>query len=122
MNIQIKGIDIEITEAIHDYADKKITEALEKFLNDKNQNNVLVEVELSKTNKRSANGDMYIASAKINGLDNKNFFEVIKDDLYASIDGLKDKINENLAQRKDKKKTLSHKVAYKFKNIFKRGE
>lgn len=122
MNIQIKGIDIEITEAIHDYADKKITEALEKFLNDKNQNNVLVEVELSKTNKRSTNGDMYIASAKINGLDNKNFFEVVKDDLYASIDDLKDKINENLAQRKDKKKTLSHKVAYKFKNIFKRGE
>lgn len=119
MNIKIKGVDIEVTEAIKVYATKKIYEALEKFVEEGKEKNILVEVELSKTSNHRSNGDIYKASAKVSGIHKNIFMETVKDDLYTAIDSLKDKLNENVSQMKDKKKTLSHRIALRFKKIFK---
>lgn len=120
MNIKIKGTDIELTEAIKNYTNKKTLEALEKFKKD--SKNIFAEIELSKTNNHHTNGEMYKASAKIKGFSKGIFIEVVKDDLYASIDTLKYKLVETIAQYKYKKESVSYKIARKFKNIFKRGE
>ena len=122
MNIKIKGVEIEVTQAIHDYAVKKIYEALDKFITEENEKRIFVEVELSKTTKHHANGDMYSAAAKVKGLHRNIFIESIKNDLYASIDGLKDRLSETASQMKDKKKTLTHRVALRFKKLFKNQE
>lgn len=122
MNIKIKGVDIEVTEALQSYASKKIGEVLEKFTNSINQKNVLVDVELSKTTNHHNSGEMYKASTSITGLHKNLFVEAVRDDLYAAIDELKDKIAENLAEQKDKKHTMSYKFAKKFKDLFKKGE
>ncbi len=119
MNIKIKGVDIEITNAIRDYAEKKVYEALQKFsytLGEK----IFVEIELSKISKHHIHGNVYKASARIKGLEKNIFVLEIKDDLYSSIDGLKDKIEKSASDIKEKKKTLSRKLAFKFKNLFKR--
>ena len=121
MNIKIKAVDIEMTDAIHEYANKKVSEALAKFGIDSNEN-VLVEVELSKTNKHHSNGDVYKASARVDGYQKNIFVEAVKDDLYASIDLLKDKLEEVISGVKSKKKSVSNRLAAKFKSIFKRGE
>ncbi|MDD3940004.1 MAG: ribosome-associated translation inhibitor RaiA [Candidatus Pacebacteria bacterium] len=122
MNIKIKGVEIEITEALQNYAEKRISEALEKFINSFNEKNIFVEVELSKTNNRQLSGEIYKSSVRVIGFKKKIFAESVKDDLYASIDGLKDKLEENISEMKDKKRTLSHKMALNFKRLFKREE
>ncbi len=122
MNIKIKGVEIEITEALHNYAEKRMSEALEKFINSFNEKNIFVEVELSKTNNRQSNGEIYKSSVRITGFKKKIFAESVKDDLYASIDELKDKLEENISEMKDKKRTLSHKMALNFKKLFKKEE
>lgn len=116
MNIKVKSGEIEITEAIRDYAEKKIGEALEKF----NKRNLSAEVELGKTTNHHQHGDIYKTSVIVNGSDKNIFVDAIKDDLYASIDGAKERLENRLAGEKDKKKTVSHKLALKFKNLFKR--
>lgn len=122
MNIKIKAVDIELTEAIKNYADKKVNEALEKFISIDKKDSILVEVELSKTNNHHSNGDMYKAAARVSGPHKNIFAEEIKDDLYASIDGLKDKLSENISNTRAKRRSISHKLAIKFKNLFKKGQ
>ena len=122
MNIKIKAVDIELTEAIENYADKKIKEALEKFIKENQKNSILVELEVSKTNNHHSNGDMYKASAKAHGFQKNIFAEEIKDDLYAAIDGLKDKLSELVLNTKTKRRSISHKLAIKFKNLLKKGK
>lgn len=122
MNIKIKGVDVETTDALQEYANKKVAEALEKFTSVVDSQNIFVEVELTKTNKHHNNGDMYEVTAKVNGLHRDIFARAVKDDLYAAIDELKDKLADRVSEIKDKKKTLRHKVALKFKNLFKMGE
>ena len=122
MNIKIKAVDIELTEAIENYADKKVKEVLEKFIKEKQDTSILIEVELSKTNNHHSSGDMYKASARAQGFQKNIFAEEIKDNLYAAIDGLKDKLSELVLNTKTKKRSISHKLAVKFKNLLKRGK
>lgn len=122
MNIKVKGVEIEITEAIRDYAEKRVSEALEKFTNDFSEKNIFAEVVLSKTNNKQTRGDIYKTSVRVSGLRKNIFAEAIKDDLYASIDEIKDKLEQNISDMRDKKRTISHKVALKFKKLFKKEE
>lgn len=119
MNIKIKGVDLEITEAIRDYAEKKIKESLEKF-NTKEE--LLAEIEIGKTNKHHNSGEIYEVKIKLSGMKKEIFVEEKKDDLYAAIDGVKDKLEYKFYSVRGKNKTLTHKIALKFKNIFKKGE
>lgn len=119
MNIKIKGIDIEVTEAIKDYVTKKVGEALEKFNHFSESQNILAEVELSKTNSHHNHGELYKVSVKVSGPHINIFLDTKKDDLYAAIDEMKDKLEYRISTTKDKKLSVSHKLAVKFKNLFK---
>lgn len=120
MNIKVKGVEIEITEAIKNYSEKRVLEALEKFTNSFSEKNIFAEVVLSKTNNRQTNGEIYKSSVRVSGLRKNIFAEAVKDDLYASIDELKDKLEQNISEMRDKKRTISHKIALNFKKLFKR--
>ena len=119
MNIKIKGIDIEVTEAIKDYVTKKVGEALEKFNHLSESQNILAEVELSKTNNHHSHGELYKVSVKVSGSHTNIFLDTKKNDLYAAIDEIKDKLEYRISTTKDKKLSVSHKLAVKFKNLFK---
>lgn len=121
MNIKLKGIDIELTEAIDGYVVKKMREALEKFNHIPNKD-IFSEVELSKTSSHHSHGELYKISIKISGAGTNIFLETKKEDLYAAIDDLKDKLEYKISSDKDKKLSVSHKLAVKFKNLFKKGE
>ena len=122
MNIKIKGIDIEVTEAIKDYVSKKVEEALEKFNHLSKNGNIFSEVELSRTNNHHNHGEVYKVSIKVSGLHTNIFIDATKDDLYAAIDEAKDKLEYKISQSKDKKLSVSRKLAVKFKNLFRKGE
>lgn len=119
MNIKIKGIDIEVTEAIKDYVTKKVGEALEKFGSSGESGSILSEVELSKTNNHHSHGELYRVSVKVSGSRTNIFLDTKKNDLYAAIDDMKDKLEYRISTTKDKKLSVSHKLAVKFKNLFK---
>lgn len=119
MNIKIKGIDIEVTEAIKEYVTKKVGEALEKFGTSSKEGDILSEVELSKTNNHHNHGELYKVSVKVSGSHKNIFLDTKKDDLYAAIDDMKDKLEYRISTTKDKKLSVSHKLAIKFKNLFK---
>ncbi|MBP9765724.1 MAG: ribosome-associated translation inhibitor RaiA [Candidatus Pacebacteria bacterium] len=122
MNIKIKGVDIEVTESIRDYSDKKVYEALKKFKYMGESSDIFVEIELSKTNNHHNNGELYNVSIKVSGTKKNIFVEESKDDLYAAIDAVKDKLEYRLSEDKDKKLSVHHKLAVKFKKMFRKGE
>ena len=121
MNIKVKCIDIEVSEAINNYAEKKINEALEKFSNP-SEKHISADIELRKTTNHHLHGEIYKTSIIVKGLANSIFVDTTKDDLYASIDEAKEKLENKLAGIKDKKKTIANKLALKFKNLFKSGK
>lgn len=122
MNIKIKGVGIEMTEAIDSYAVKKIKEALQKFNNESERKDILSEVELSKTSNHHSHGEIYKVSVKIVGPNMNIFLDTKKDDLYAAIDDIKDKLEYKISSIKNKKSSISRKLAVKFKRLFKKGE
>lgn len=117
MNIKITGVHIEITQAINDYVEEKIG-SLAKFIGN---SNAKIDVHLSKTTEHHNHGDIFKAEAGIH-IDGKNLTgKATSDDLYKSIDELKDILSREVTHHKDKKISVFRKSAHRIKNLLKRG-
>lgn len=114
MKINTKATNITITPAIADYIEKKVA-MLEKFL--KNVDEVLVNVEVGKTTKHHKSGDVF--RAEIHLLSNgEDFYAVAEtDDLYASIDEVKDEIVRELTSQKKRALRIWRKSGAAVKDI-----
>lgn len=118
MNIKIRSKNFEVTPAIDDYINRKIS-TLEKFFGD--GNNLLCEVEIGKTTEHHKSGDIFRAEINIVKPGNKQVFAVAEEsDLYAAIDIVRDEAEREIVSQKNKKDTLLRRGASKFKNLFKR--
>jgi putative sigma-54 modulation protein len=118
MHIKITGVHIEITNAIHDYAIEKFSN-LDRFSN--NDTSAKLEVILTKTTGHHSHGEFYQAEGIVH-MSKKTFaMKTQEDDLYKSIDVLKDMLHMELASHKDKKQSLFKRSAHKIKNLLKRG-
>lgn len=115
MKINIKATNIELTEAINDYINKKI-ESLNKFLN---QDNCNIYVEVGKTTKHHNKGEYFRAEFNIDKEGTNFYSSSEKEDLYASIDEARDKIFRDLTKRKDRRMTLYKRGATSVKKMFK---
>lgn len=117
MNIKITSTNFELTPAIEEYVTKKML-MLDKFF--KEGEEVLCEVEIGKTTNRHKSGDIF--KAEVNVLyQGKQFYCVVeKDDLYASIDEVKDEVERSVVSNKTKKMTLLRKGSSKIKALLKR--
>ncbi len=117
MNKNIKATNIELTPAISDYIEKKFS-AFDRFV-DNTHGGAHCDVEVGKTTKHHRQGDVFKAEVnmKVSG---QNFYAVSeKDDLYASIDEVKDEIIRQITAHKDKSTTLMRKGALRVKNMLK---
>ncbi len=98
MKLVIQGKNIEITEAIHDYVQQKISKAVSHFKHLTNE----VDVNLSVARnhriipKQSAEVTLYIDGAVVRA-------EESSENLYASIDLVADKITRQLRRYKEKR-------------------
>lgn len=117
MKIIVKGSHIEITEAIHEYLEKRV-QGIEKFLGEES----IVEADLGKTTNHHKHGDIF--RAELNISNNGDYTRVVaeSEDLYSAIDMVKDEAHNALSSKKDKKRSLFKKGAAKIKNLFRRGE
>jgi putative sigma-54 modulation protein len=116
MNINIKGTHIELTEAITNYVHTKF-DGLNKLFS--NPSEVFVQVEVGKDSNHHAKGDVFKAEANVEADGHQHYVVVIKDDLYAAIDELKDELMEKVKSTKDKSRSRFRRGAGKVKNFIK---
>ena len=116
MNINIKATNMELTGAINDYVNKRLS-SIEKF--SKGGSEISGYVEVGKTTNHHKQGDVFKAEFDIN-INGEHFFATSeKNDLYAAIDDVKEELVSNITHNKDRKQTLFKRGAKSVKKMIK---
>ena len=120
MKINFQAKNIEITEAIHDYVEKRVTN-LGKLLSEieAHDGEVIVLFSVSKTTHHHKGGEVFHADCSINIKGKKFYSSVNKQDMYEAIDEVKENLFREISKNKDKKISLLHRGARKIKNAIK---
>jgi ribosomal subunit interface protein len=113
--INIKATNMELTEAINDYVEKRL-DSIKKFTKD---GDISGYVEVGKTTNHHKQGDVYKAEFDITANGEHLFAVSEKDDLYAAIDDAKEEIVRRITTKKDKKQTLYKRGATSVKKMLK---
>lgn len=116
MNINIKATGIELTPAISEYADKKVS-SLDKYFNEKEE--VVAQVEIGKITQHHRSGEVFRAEVHVTGAGYDLYAASEKEDLYAAIDKVKDEITRELVSKKDRDLTRTKKGGQIIKNMMK---
>lgn len=120
MQINLKSKNMNLTEAIYSYVQKRVTN-LEKLLSviEKDGGEVMVNFEVGKSTKHHKTGDVFHSDCLIN-IDGKKFYSSSdKEDIYQSIDEIKESLYEEIRRFKDRKQTLFRRGASSIKKMFK---
>ncbi len=120
MKINFQAKNIEITEAIHDYVEKRVTNLgrlLAEMEEKGEEANVLFSV--SKTTHHHKGGEVFHADCSININGKKFYASVNKQDLYEAIDAVKEDLFMEITKNKDKKHTLFKRGATSIKKMMK---
>ncbi len=118
MHITLTSVHMEITEAIREYTFEKM-ESLKK-LTAKDDTSATLSVELSKVSNHHVHGQVYRAEAVLHIRGKDTALHTTQEDLYKAVDVLKDMLTRELAQYKDKERSLVRKGAQQMKALFKR--
>lgn len=114
-NIIIKATNIELTLAIREYVEKRIS-TISKFLKD---DNVTIHVEVGKTTNHHKSGDIFRAEGECTVLGHKYYARVETDNLYSAVDELEQELSRELTSNFGKKQALFKRGAQKIKAIVK---
>ncbi len=117
MKINEKGTNMEITDEIKDYLYKKL-EHLEKFI-DPADESVMCNVELGKTTMHHKTGDVFRTEINLHIAGRELRAVSEKDELFASIDIVKDEMVNELKNNKDKRISLLRRGGARIKNLVK---
>ena len=109
---------MEITDAIRNYAQEKM-QPLERLVAH-NDTSAKLSIELSKTSNHHVNGQVFQAEALLHIRGKEVALRTTQDDLYKAIDVLKDMLTRELAQHKDKERSLVRRGAHRVKSLFKK--
>lgn len=112
-NINIVCKDFDLSDAIKDYMEEKIS-SLYKFLSS-SEDTISVHCRLGKASNRKHNGDLYVAEATITTPGKQYVAKSEDEDVYAAIDFLKDELFHTISHHKEKARTLDMKEAQNFK-------
>ncbi|MDQ5950413.1 MAG: putative sigma-54 modulation protein [Patescibacteria group bacterium] len=116
LNKHIKATNIELTEAIRDYAEKKV-DTLNKFIEKEKES--LAEIEVGKTTNHHNKGEIFRAEINLT-MGDKQFRAVSETtDLYSAIDEMRDQIVREVKNHKSKSRALFRKGHQKVKDIMK---
>jgi putative sigma-54 modulation protein len=120
MKITIKVTGLELTPSIQEYAEKRV-ESLEKFIHT-NSESALAQIEVGMVSRHHKSGDIFRAEVKLSVDGQVLYAEAEKDDLYASIDEMHDKMERELVSLKNKKKSLTKRGEAVVKKILRRSK
>ncbi|MFA6338942.1 MAG: ribosome-associated translation inhibitor RaiA [Candidatus Paceibacterota bacterium] len=115
MRSNLKLTNLESTPSISDYLEKKLS-ALDKLIDLENEN-VYADVEIGKTSNHHFKGDIFRAEINLH-LEDETLRAVAEtDNLYASIDDMKDEILKEVRNKKKYRKQILKKGHQKIKKI-----
>ena len=114
IKINIKATNISLTPAISEYVEKRIS-TLEKFY--KEDEEIVINVEVGKTTEHHKSGDIFRAEIHIRSRGNEYYASAETEDLYASIDQVKDNIVRELTSTRKRAMRLIRKSGAKIKNL-----
>ncbi|HEY5588218.1 MAG TPA: ribosome-associated translation inhibitor RaiA [Candidatus Paceibacterota bacterium] len=115
MNINIKATNMELTDAISDYINKRLS-GISKFLKN---GEMLARVEVSKTTSHHKHGDIFRAELFIEISGNEFYTFSEKDDLYVAIDDAKEELFRQVSSDKKRKQTLFKRGSISVKKMLK---
>ncbi len=115
MNINIKGTNIELTDAITDFVNKHLA-SIGKFVK---KGTMTGYVEIGKTTNHHKQGEVFKAEFDIQINGERYFTMAETSDLYASIEEAKEEIVRKITHTKDRKKTLFKRGALSVKKMLK---
>ncbi len=115
-NINISARNIELTEAVNDYARKKVL-MVEKYIDADKDAGIFAQVELGKEVRNQMSGDIFIAEINLDIAGEVLNAKTEKGDLYAAIDEMKDEITRLIRRNKNKRRDLFRKGALKMKEM-----
>jgi ribosomal subunit interface protein len=116
MTTNIKATNMELTDAISDYVNKKL-DYIKKFVT--NKENINVHVEVAKTTNHHKQGDHFKAEFDV-VIDGEKFFTASeKNDLYKAIDDAKYELIRRIKNSKKRKSTLFKRGAISLKKMIK---
>ena len=118
MNIIIKGTNLELHNDLKEYVNEKIG-GLKKFIENDNvdPSSIVARVELAKTTQHHQQGDIYRAEVNLQ-LPGKMFRSVEEsDDIYKSIDSVKDELREMINNYKNERTTKIRRGARMIKRL-----
>lgn len=120
MQINLQGKNIELTDAIKDYVLKRVTN-LEKILSSIEQGGgeVMVNFEVGKSTQHHKSGEVFHSDCLINIDGDKFYSSSDKEDLYQSIDEIKETLYNEIRKHKDRKQTLFKRGAASVKKMLK---
>ncbi|MEX2054417.1 MAG: ribosome-associated translation inhibitor RaiA [Candidatus Colwellbacteria bacterium] len=100
MRINIKTKEIELTDPLREYAEKKIG-SLDKYLARFDEDVVMAEVELARTTKHHRQGDVYYAEVNLTLPSKLLRATHTSPDIRQSIDKVKDTLQREIRKFKD---------------------
>lgn len=109
---------MEITDAIRDYTLEKM-HSLDKLIS-KEDTSAKLTVELSKISNHHVHGQVFQAEANLHISRKETTLRTTQEDLYKAVDVLKDMLMRELAQHKDKERSIVRRSAHKVKSLFKK--
>lgn len=115
MNINIKATNMELTDAISDYINKRLS-GISKFLKN---GEMIARVEVSKTTSHHKHGDIFRAELFIEISGNEFYTFSEKDDLYVAIDDAKEELFRQVSSDKKRKQTLFKRGSISVKKMLK---
>jgi ribosomal subunit interface protein len=116
MTKNIKATNMELTSAINDYIEKRLS-GIKKFV--KNEEEAIVYIEVGKTTNHHKQGDVFKAEFNIEISGTKFYTISEKEDLYTAIDDAQKEIIRQISQNKDRKQTLFKRGASSVKKMLK---
>ncbi len=119
MQINIKHSDVEITEAIKNYAEEKLSH-LGKY--EKDKTNLTINLDIIRTEKHHKHGNHFKISTNLSLGSKKLHIEEISEDVYNAIDATKDRLSDELAHNSDRDRSIMKRFARTVKDILKRGK
>lgn len=119
MNLTIKATNIDLTDAIRSYVEKRLC-TLKKHV-DATAGDNFAEIEVGKTTEHHHQGNIFRAEIVLHINGKKVVAVSEKDDLYAAIDEMKDKIEREVTSGKERSRALWRKGASAVKKILRRN-
>ncbi len=115
LNLNINTTNMELTDAIRDYAQKRM-DTLEKVMHSTVE---VIHMQIGKTTNHHKQGDVYKADANMLLGGNKFYAQAETEDLYSSIDALREDLFRQLTEKKDRNETLFRRGARSVKKMLK---